>query len=38
MFSSPDELISDFEKSGFKFKKRKDFLFGALSAQVMEKV
>ena len=38
MFPSPDELILDFEKCGFKFKKRKDFLFGALSAQVMEKV
>lgn len=38
VFPSPDELISDFEKSGFKFKNRKDFLFGALSAQVMEKV
>lgn len=38
IFPSPDELILDFEKCGFKFKKRKDFLFGALSAQVMEKV
>ena len=38
MFPSPDELILDFEKCGFKFKNRKDFLFGALSAQVMEKV
>lgn len=38
VFPSPDELISDFEKSGFKFKKRKDFVFGSISAQVMEKV
>lgn len=38
MFPSPDELILDFEKCGFKFKNRKDFVFGSISAQVMEKV
>ena len=36
-FPSPDELIKDFEKCGFKFKLRKDFVFGVISAQVMKK-
>ena len=36
-FPLPDELIKDFEKCGFKFKVRKDFVFGVISAQVMKK-
>ena len=36
-YPEPSELIKEFEKAGFKFVKRKDFLFGAISAQVMVK-
>lgn len=36
-YPEPSELIKEFEKSGFKFVKQKDFLFGAISAQVMKK-
>lgn len=36
-FPEPDELIKDFEKIGFKFVKRKDFVFSAISAQIMKK-
>lgn len=36
-FPQPDDLIKDFEKKGFKFVQRKDFLFGVISAQVMTK-
>lgn len=36
-FPEPDELIRDFQKIGFKFVKKKDFLFHTLSAQIMKK-
>ena len=36
-FPEPDELIEDFEKCGFKFKKKNDFLCGAISVQIMKK-
>lgn len=36
-FLPPAELIKEFEKAGFKFVKRKDFLFGVISAQIMKK-
>ncbi len=36
-FSEPDDLIKDFERKGFKLYKRIDFMFGAISAQIMEK-
>ena len=36
-YPEPDELIKEFERAGFKFIKRKDFLFGVISAQVMKK-
>ena len=36
-FPNPDELITEFEQQGFKFIKRKDFLFGTISAQIMQK-
>ena len=36
-FPTPDEIITEFEQEGFKFIKRKDFLFGTISAQVMQK-
>lgn len=38
IFPSPNELIKDFEKCGFKLKTRKDFVLGAISAQIMEKI
>ena len=37
-FLTPDELIEDFEKKGFKLKKRQDYLFGVISAQIMQKI
>lgn len=37
VFPEPDELVCDFEKTGFKFETRQDFVFGAVSAQVMRK-
>lgn len=36
-FPSPDELVKDFEKCGFKFKAKKGFVFGVVSTQVMKK-
>ena len=36
-FPEPDELIKDFEKCGFSFKLSKEFIFGAISAQIMKK-
>ena len=36
-FPEPDKLIEEFEECGFKFLNRKDFLFGAISVQVMVK-
>lgn len=37
IFPEPQELIKDFESKGFKFKERKDFLFGVISMQIMMK-
>ena len=37
LFPAPDDLIRDFGKKGFKLKKRKDFLFGVISMQIMIK-
>ena len=37
VFPEPDELVCDFEKTGFIFETRQDFVFGAVSAQVMRK-
>ncbi len=37
-FPSPDELIKFFETFGFKLKTRRDFVFGAISAQVFVKI
>lgn len=34
-FSSPDELIKNFESAGFKFLKRRDYLFGIISCQIL---
>ena len=36
-FPNPDKIIEEFEQQGFKFIKRKDFLFGTISAQIMQK-
>lgn len=36
-WKSPEELISLFESHKFKLKKRKDFLFGTISMQIMTK-
>ncbi len=36
-FPQPDKLIEEFSELGFKFVKRKDYLFGAISIQIMEK-
>lgn len=36
-FFTPENLIELFEKHGFKLKCRKDFLFGVISMQIMEK-
>ncbi|MBO5434204.1 ubiquinone/menaquinone biosynthesis methyltransferase [bacterium] len=36
-FPEPEELIKDFEKSGFNFVIRKDYLFGTISMQIMKK-
>jgi hypothetical protein len=30
-------LIEEFQTHGFKFLKRKDYLFGAISLQILEK-
>lgn len=37
IFPLPDELIKDFESKGFKLLKRKDYLFGVISSQIMIK-
>lgn len=37
IFPVPSELIKDFESKGFKLYKRKDYLFGVISSQVMVK-
>lgn len=37
IFPEPEDLIKDFEKCGFKFKLRRDYLFGVISAQIMKK-
>ena len=36
-FPEPEELINDFEKSGFNFVMRKDYIFGIISMQIMKK-
>lgn len=36
-FPSPTKLIKEFEEHGFKFVKRKDYLFGMISVQIMSK-
>ncbi|MCM1339752.1 MAG: ubiquinone/menaquinone biosynthesis methyltransferase [Muribaculaceae bacterium] len=36
-FPEPNELIREFEAHGFKYEKRLDYLFGAISAQIMRK-
>lgn len=36
-FPTPKDLIKDFKSKGFKLVKRKDFLCGVISAQVLEK-
>lgn len=36
-FPEPEELIKIFEQIGFKLFKRKDYLFGAISVQIMQK-
>ena len=36
-YPEPEELIKEFEQNEFKFFKRKDFLFGAISCQIMIK-
>lgn len=36
-FPPPEELIREFETHGFKLIKRMDFLFGTISAQIMQK-
>lgn len=37
MFLTPDELINDFEKKGFRFVKRADYIFKTISCQIFEK-
>lgn len=37
-FPEPEELISEFERYGFVFVKRTDYLFGAISVQIMQKI
>lgn len=36
-FPEPDKLITEFENSGFKYFARHDYLFGIISAQIMQK-
>lgn len=36
-FPPPKDLIKDFQSKGFKLKKRKDYLFGVISTQIMTK-
>ena len=36
-FFAPDELIKKFENKGFKFVKRKDYLLGVISCQIVLK-
>lgn len=36
-FPAPDNLIQEFEECGFKYVKRCDYLFGVISAQIMQK-
>lgn len=37
-FPSSEKLIKEFEKNGFKFKERHNFLFGVISSQIMQKI
>lgn len=36
-FPEPDELINEFHNAGFSYVKQCDYLFGTISAQIMEK-
>ena len=36
-FPNPEDLIKDFEKKGFKYLYRQDYIFGVISSQVMKK-
>lgn len=36
-FPEPDNLIREFEDAGFKYVARRDYLFGVISMQIMEK-
>ena len=36
-FPPPESLIKDFESKGFKFVKRKDYISGIISAQILQK-
>lgn len=36
-FPAPEKLIEEFQEAGFKLLKRKDYLFGAISMQIMQK-
>lgn len=36
-FPEPDSLIQEFEKAGLKYIKKCDYLFGVISAQIMQK-
>ena len=38
IFPTPDELIKDFETKGFKLHKKKDYLLGVISSQIMVKL
>lgn len=37
VFLTPEDLIKDFESKGFKLIRRKDFCFGIISCQILEK-
>ena len=37
-YPEPDEIVKEFETQGFKLLKRQDFLFGAVSYQIMGKL
>ena len=38
VFPTPDELVKDFESKGFQLEKRKDFLLGIISVQILKKL
>ncbi len=37
-YPEPDELIKEFEKHGLRCVKKRDYLFGAISVQIMQKI